>query len=522
MFSPLFPAVFVAVVLIALDTLLRHVFIGPLARLPGPKLYAFTKWRLAWDEWSGERTRSIHTLHQQYGPVVRIGPNEVHFNSLSALRTIYGAGSGFERTDFYRMFDAYGKMNLFTFPSVADHAARKRLVAHAYSKSAVLKGYTAGLVYDKIHKFLQLLEDATAKDGLEIFSALHYYAIDAITAFLYGSQAVGASSALQGNASHLELLNDIMDPARRQLAWFAVHLPTLTKWLYTRTGRLERLVSPILPMEKPATYTGIRKHALQAMHTYRDATPEARAKAEGSIIARLWNIKKTAKLDELDIASECADHLLAGIDTTSDTLMFLIWCLSLPQNSAIQQRLIEECRALPDTVFKNGVINLETADQLPYLDAVLKETLRLLAPLPASEPRSSHVDTVIDGYRIPAGTVCSMAPYSLHRNAEIFSSPLNWDPHRWLKDPTDPVLVEMKKWWWPFSSGARMCIGLHLAMAEMALVPSIYRRYNTQIRPDFAGIAPGVSSRFEVFTDDTFAEMKEHTCWIRFIQHEST
>ncbi|KAF2848455.1 cytochrome P450 [Plenodomus tracheiphilus IPT5] len=464
MASPLLSTALTAFLVLLLHRLFRHIFTSPLASVPGPKLYAFTKWRLAWDDWKGQRTSSINKLHQIYGPVVRIGPNEVHFCSLSALRTIYGAGSGFERTDFYRMFDAYGKKNLFTFESVADHATRKRLVAHAYSKSAVLRGHTALLVHDKIGNFLDLIDRTPAKDGLEIFSALHYYAIDAITGFLYGSKEFGASSALQGNTSHLVLLNDIMDPARRQLSWFAVHLPWLTKWLYTRTGTIERLVTPILPMGKPATYTGIRKHALQAMYTYRDASTELRVKAQNSIIERLWNVKDIAMLDELDIASECADHLLAGIDTTSDTLMFLIWCLSLPQNAAIQRQLIDECRRLPDTVFKNGVIDLETADRLPYLDAVLKETLRLFSPLPASEPRSNPVDTVIGGYRIPGGTVCSMAPYSLHRNGDagIFPDPLRWDPHRWLKDSKDPVLAEMKKWWWPFSSGARMCIGMQL------------------------------------------------------------
>ena len=95
--------------------ILYPFFFSPLSRIPGPRFYAFTKWRLAWDDWTGQRTRKIHALHLKYGPVVRIGPNEVHFNSLSALRTIYGAGSGFERTEFYRMFYKYVRNNFFTF-----------------------------------------------------------------------------------------------------------------------------------------------------------------------------------------------------------------------------------------------------------------------------------------------------------------------------------------------------------------------------------------------------------------------
>lgn len=431
----------------------------PLSRLPGPKIYALTKWRLARDDW-GRRTRSVHALHMQHGPIVRIGPNEVHFNSITALRTIYGAGSGFERTAFYSMFNVYGKRNLFTFPTVADHARRKRLLAHAYSKSAILKNHPATIVQDKIRDFLHLLEETPRSESLEIFAALHCYSIDVISTFVYGTAEFGATTALQGTSSHVRLLDDIMDHSRRRLAWFAVHMPSLTSWMYTRTGLMENLIRPFLPMQKPATYTAIRTHALRAMESYRGAAVDTRVKAEDSIVARLWKVKGDVGLDDLDIASECADHLLAGIDTTSDTLMFLVWALSCPSHAHIQRKLIDECKNIDAKAIKNGVVDLEVADRLPYLDAVVKETLRLYAPLPASEPRANRTDMIIDGYKIPRGTICSMAPYSLHRNPEVFPDPLNWDPERWLKDDDDPALIAMRKWWWPFSSGARMCIGL--------------------------------------------------------------
>src|ERR1700761_2378872 len=78
-----------------------------LRKVPGAWLYSVTRYRLAWDAWKARSVHAVNKLHREYGPVVRIGPSEVSFNSLSSLRTIYGAGSGFERTSFYRMFDAY-------------------------------------------------------------------------------------------------------------------------------------------------------------------------------------------------------------------------------------------------------------------------------------------------------------------------------------------------------------------------------------------------------------------------------
>ena len=94
-----------------------------------------------------------------------------------------------------------------------------------------------------------------------------------------------------------------------------------------------------------------------------------------------------------------SDHLLAGIDTTSDTLMFLIWALSQPENKRYQTKIIEEAQSISDADLNPaGNPTVEAADKLPYLDAVIKETLRLYAPLPASEPRSPPKDTMIDGY----------------------------------------------------------------------------------------------------------------------------
>lgn len=157
------------------------------------------------------------------------------------------------------------------------------------------------------------------------------------------------------------------------------------------------------------------------------------------------------------MASECADHFLAGIDTTSDTLMFLIWALSLPGNEKYQERLREEALALQgDSLNQQGYPTAEASDQCVYLNAIIKETLRLYAPLPSSEPRSARAETVIDGYTIPRDTVVGMSPWIMHRNPDVFKDPLIFDPDRWV----GPEARELNRWFWGFSSGGRMCIGM--------------------------------------------------------------
>lgn len=178
------------------------------------------------------------------------------------------------------------------------------------------------------------------------------------------------------------------------------------------------------------------------------------------ILGRLWphhRQHKTGGLEDLEIASECADHLLAGIDTTSDTMLFLVWALSQPQNQRFQDKLRQEVLRLPeDSLNQHGIPKAKVVDKLVYLNAVIKETLRLYAPLPVFAPRSLLVDSEIDGYHIPAGTVVGMAPYSLHRNPDVFKEPLTFNPDRWLSTEA----AEMNKWFWAFASGGRMCIGI--------------------------------------------------------------
>lgn len=177
---------------------------------------------------------------------------------------------------------------------------------------------------------------------------------------------------------------------------------------------------------------------------------------------RLWAYhvsNKKGGLDDLDIASECADHFLAGIDTTSDTLMFLVWSLSQARNKVYQDRLRAElARLSADQLNAAGNPTAEASDKCIYLGAIIKETLRLYAPLPTYEPRSCPVDTVVDGYTIPANTVVGVAPFTLHRNPAIFKDPTVFKPERWLGP--DSETAEMNRWFWAFSSGGRMCIGL--------------------------------------------------------------
>lgn len=389
--------------------------------------------------------------------MVQIGPREISFNSVTALRSIYGAGSGFGRTEFYRMFDTYERQHMFSFFATSDHSKRKRLFSRLYSKSAILKGPVASSIESKAGEYLDLIESEPAT-AAQLVKGLRYYALDNITWMVYGE--AGATSALGGNLSHRGIVNDFLGSDDRRLSWFQAHIPAYTKWAMAHSKVMQCLPKMIrlLPLQDSTALYGLQEYALQAFKKCQSDRSENQTSA--AVISSLLGeqeLNSSDSLQDLDIASECADQLDAGLNTTSDTLLFTIWALSRPVNRHLQERLAREVATLDD-VDDKGVPTAEVCDKTPFLDAVIKETLRLYAPIPASQPRVSAQDVTIDGHLVPAATVVSCQAYSLHRNAAIFPDPLTFNPDRWLVD--SDTISEMKRWWWPFSSGGRMCIGM--------------------------------------------------------------
>lgn len=85
----------------------RSLF-SPICKVPGPGYTLLTSFYLMIQEFSGKRREYIHELHERYGAVVRLGPNEVSFTSLEAIKEIYSSGgSGYDKTEFYTLFKQF-------------------------------------------------------------------------------------------------------------------------------------------------------------------------------------------------------------------------------------------------------------------------------------------------------------------------------------------------------------------------------------------------------------------------------
>jgi cytochrome P450 len=167
---------------------------------------------------------------------------------------------------------------------------------------------------------------------------------------------------------------------------------------------------------------------------------------EQTLIYKLQNSKDN--FQGIQMAAECMDHLAAGIDTTGDALCLLMYQLSLPESWRVQDMLFKEF-----SENKN-----KSLDDLPYMDAVIKEGLRCFPPIPMSQPRYVPAGgRTIDKYFVPAGVIVSCQAWSVHQlNEDIFVEGNKFLPERWLDAGAS---LEMNRLFFSFGIGGRGCTG---------------------------------------------------------------
>jgi len=168
-------------------------------------------------------------------------------------------------------------------------------------------------------------------------------------------------------------------------------------------------------------------------------------------------------VNDSDVAGNVLTMLLAGEDTTANTLAWMIWLLSR-NPAALERARAEVASVLGDERMPS---RYEQLGALPYIEACANETMRLkpVAPLlilQAARP------TVVAGIEIPDGQIvmCLMRPPAV--NEKYFPDPQTFDPARWL-EPAAKSATSAKRVAMPFGAGPRLCPGRYLAMLEMKM-----------------------------------------------------
>lgn len=121
-------------------------------------------------------------------------------------------------------------------------------------------------------------------------------------------------------------------------------------------------------------------------------------------------------LPDADIMGEAVGYIVAGSDTTANTLTYLVWAVC--RDDRIRKALLHDLASLPEN------FNDEDACQLPYLDQLINETLRVYSAAPSALPRIVPPGGAQMGdYGVPGGLTVSTQAYSLHRDPDAFPEP---------------------------------------------------------------------------------------------------
>jgi len=129
---------------------------------------------------------------------------------------------------------------------------------------------------------------------------------------------------------------------------------------------------------------------------------------------------------------------------------------------------------------------LEELEGLTSLELVMKESLRLRAPVP-TVARHAVKDTVVQGVRIPAGSPVAVGVQFTHLMPELWPDPLRFDPERFSPERREDKVHRYA--WSPFGGGVHKCIGLHFAGAEVkAIMHRLLRTHRWHVDPSY--VAP--------------------------------
>lgn len=158
-------------------------------------------------------------------------------------------------------------------------------------------------------------------------------------------------------------------------------------------------------------------------------------------------------MTDRQLRDELMTLLLAGHETTA---MALSWAVEeLVRRPAVMARILAELHAVPAGAAPEA--------PLPYLDAAIKEVLRLRPLSPVTVRRTTRPVTLRE-HEIPAGTHLAINVYTTQRHPAFWESPNDLRPERFLDRKPDPYA------WMPFGGGARRCIGMSFALMEMRIV----------------------------------------------------
>ncbi|KAL8728916.1 MAG: hypothetical protein Q9166_005083 [cf. Caloplaca sp. 2 TL-2023] len=519
-----------------------RLFLSPIANIPGPKLTAVTGWYETYcDVYKGGRfIFEIERWHQQYGPIVRINPWEVHFADPDFYDVLYSSKSRYSKIDHLKY--RFGTPTAsFDTTEHGHHAKRRGAMNPFFSRQRILNysSYAASRV-ERLCKRLETEYKGTSK-VLCFNDAWASLTTDVIN---YYSFAISYD---------FQDYPDFVAPFTKSIKLLAqsLHLVGHFPWILSLLQSLPESVVGILNPAMVPVFQFQNEITAQIKRIVHEGAIGSNNKTTDHKTVFSEMLKSDLPKAELSIERlkhEALSITGGGVDTIKNALVTASY--GIISNPAIYKRLHDELvEAMPDINGKPPTV--PELERLPYLNAIVQECEPPPAPKPspyilpkniATEPteylnhtpnlslthpsppppglrlsygitqRLTRIDPnnpiVFQNYTIPPNTPFSMTSYIQHRDPLIFPSPETFNPDRWLppsssSSPTpttsstssinplnlNPTTVlapatgrPLSKYLVPFGRGPRACLGQNFAMAELFLdLGMVFRRFEFEL-----------------------------------------
>ncbi|PHH68650.1 hypothetical protein CDD82_375 [Ophiocordyceps australis] len=368
------------------------------------------------------------------------GPNEVTIFNPEALIKLDGPGNRSIKSDWYDFL--MPDMGVTTIRNKAFHDERRKVWTQAFSAKA-LPWYEHQMV-EHAAKLETLISEAAQNNKTVQFGSLAYW---------FSFDVMGMFAL----AKSFNMLHD-------------------KKWHYA-IANLRRAMAILGPLSAVPWLAQIGFKFLKGYWVVKDwhsmtgwcrERMEERVKMddEGTsiasyLIADAKSRDAVAKEHHL-LAGEAIVAIVAGSDTVAPTLVFLFY--QLARNPALAQKLFHELQSI-------DLLDLHALQKLPFLNALINETLRLHPAVPTGGYRDSPPQgCTIAGRFIPGNTTIVAPRYSIFRSETCYHDANEFVPERWT---SRPELVKDSRSFLPFAQGRYTCLGKALALSELRVVTAL-------------------------------------------------
>lgn len=409
---------------------------GPLVHLPGPWYSKFTSWPLNIYWLLGRKALYVHQLHAKYGPVVRVAPDEADICDVSAKQIIYSTKEVYQKSEFYDKVTGGNTHSVFSTREIDKHRHFRRLLSGPISDNSLK--VVEPLVRRRVNLAIErMTESMQTKGFVDVFYWAFLMTTDIIGELSFGESFGNLETGKQG-----EYLEDV-----HNVDW-AASVSLVFPWLFPSKFLVKTL--SVFPAIRSTilSFARITQYAQETLLRYRQRVDEDPVNVKPTLFTKLFKAGEEETLTFDEIVQNARTYLVAGSDTTANTLTYLIWAVC--KHPEVRDELVIELKEkLPET---NRFSDAEVR-RLPYLNCVVEEALRLYGAVPSGLPRTiPGRGAELAGYWFPVGVSVTTQSYSLHRDPSVHPNPDAFDPDRWSVGRVTKLMKDANM---AFGGGAR-------------------------------------------------------------------